>query len=157
MRKTGRFSKLKVNFTAVWERQRALSRRDVTDLPNSWVLECLFHPTCLQVFTSSCVGALLLPVFSHCWLWNRKGLSFTDPSSAFTPPMYLLTLANTYFVELNLLCSKLVLDSHQRFSCEILYLILCSDHREIFFFGSKHSLELMTTITFLTFSWPIFT
>lgn len=58
-------------------------------------------------------------------------------------------------LKLNLLCSKLVLDSYQRFSCEILYLILCSDHSKIF--GSKHSLELMTTITFLTFSWPIFT
>lgn len=72
MRKLGCFSQLKVNFTAVWEKQRALSRRDVTDLPSCWVLECLFHPTCLQVFTSSCVGTLLLPVLSHGWLWNWR-------------------------------------------------------------------------------------
>lgn len=84
-----------------------------------------------------------------------KGLSFTDLSSGFAPPVYLPALANTYYtysVELNLLCSKPILDSHQRFSCEILYLVLCTDHSKIFFFGSKHSLELMTTITFLTFS-----
>lgn len=101
------------------------------------------------------VGALLLPVLSHWWLWNLKGFCFTDLTSGFTPPMYLPALANTYF-GIERICSKLVLDSHQRFSYEILYLILCSDHSKIFFFGSKHSLELMTTIT-LTFSWPIFT
>lgn len=157
MRKPGHFSKLKVNFTAVWERQRVLSRRDATELPSCWVLGCLFHPACLQVFTSSCVGALLQLVWSHWWLWNLKGFSFTDLTSGFALPTCLSALAKTCFVELNLLCSKLVLDSHQRCSYEILYLILRSDHSKIFFFGSKHSLELMTTITFLTFSWPIFT
>jgi len=127
--------------------QRSLTDREVTELPNCWVLGCFFHPVTCNCCPRTSTVSESPSATGVQPLWVVKPGGFLFLSCDFAPPMYLPTLEHSLVK-----CSKLVLDSDQRFSCQMLHLILCSDHGKIFFFVSKHSLELTTTITFLIFS-----
>lgn len=155
MRKPGCFSKLKVNLLQC-ERGIVLCQGETWQICPA--AECWDAFSIIPASRYS-PGHVWDPCCYQCWATDgceTEGFVL-HWSQLWFCPTHIFAILGKYLLSWIELCSKLILDSHQRFSCEILYLILCSDQSKIFFFGSEHLLELMTAITFLTFSWPIFT